>query len=1259
MLHKTAGTGILEGLTVKNTTIIGGYAGISLSGTSVDYSQNIVIENNIITNQYRAGILLSHVNVKSISYNRISPRSAYQGTTWNALEADSLRHGGNIIGNHILANNTNGITANLRGLYIANNIDSALIANNEIYLNSNASYTHGIQINYPEGISIINNSIYTQKSGTSSDDHHAFYMMFSTSSWHSATVRNNIFVAKGGDAGKTYAIYLAGTGYTNQGQNYDIDYNNYYSAGNNMGYINITGATTAPRANLAAWQLAAPLYDAHSCELDVPFNAHPVDSGLVLYTYDSTLTCPRHDDVTVDIRNYKRKQPTNMGAYSSFTLGQDLALDGFSAWNTSVFDLQTIEVNIKLHNNGVETINTAEFGWTINNGTPQSFTWTAVPPLESLEERIVNIGSFVVSNTETKYDVVAWVNTVNGKADGAEEMYNDTTEVATANVVPLAKFSTPYVPDTITNLSFTVNAFINPISGANTTTPKMTIISTVHGTTVVYDTITMIPLNDTAWQATVLPQYYGTNVVYSIAVNDTLGNSITLIDSTYIRSTLSILGDASLTALSLTEPKTSTGCMPDYTPIKVELFNKDAIAYDYSRDSILIGLEIIDANMIKQEFTIPFKGVLNPGVKDTIELVNSFPTPVHNTYNIKVWLGSTTDNTPYKDTINEQYIAGKVSLPLDEDFSGGITSKFDIWEKTVGTTVWKLVAKGSGADSVVIPLSGDSLLSFTGGPGSMSWFAIRQMDLTRTEAPLLSFWYFHDTIPCNDYTAVSITRNGGDTYDTTLLTLNKYDTISGWKQYDIDLSTISNPSCVILAFEAMEGNSGDVVQYIDRIRITANQDVEITDIILPELTVCDLANKEVKVAIRNLSDPELIYANVPTTFTLEVNGQVVKDTVLSAGSLGSFAEDTITMLTDFDFTKGTYIFKAYFSSAFDLNQQNNTFVDTVVVNPSFSVNIHPQSGGNTNCLVGESSIPVWQKITIKNTGNMDLSNINMILQVDTGDNNPIAYALFKETYTDVLLAGDTVDYEFTNSYIVPWNTEYWVRTYVSLSCDSALVNSTIMITECVDTKDLRLLHIDEPSAAVDTVDAATHVTVTLNNRSDGYTFSNIPLTVVVANSQGVPVEYFTENTTVNISATVSYTFTRTYTVPDDTVYYLIVFVENQDNYSHNDTAFVRREIVKKPVSIAGINGSDVFTLSQNIPNPANSSTRIDYSIPEAGKVVFHVHNVSGQLLYSKTIEATNGKQSLELNTSTFAAGIYFYSIEYKGRRLVKRMMIND
>jgi hypothetical protein len=82
-----------------------------------------------------------------------------------------------------------------------------------------------------------------------------------------------------------------------------------------------------------------------------------------------------------------------------------------------------------------------------------------------------------------------------------------------------------------------------------------------------------------------------------------------------------------------------------------------------------------------------------------------------------------------------------------------------------------------------------------------------------------------------------------------------------------------------------------------------------------------------------------------------------------------------------------------------------------------------------------------------------------------------------------------------------------------------------------------------------------------------------------------------------------------------------------------------------------------WTLKQNIPNPATNSTRIDYNIPEAGEVTFRLYNITGQFLYSKTIEAEGGSHNIELNTSKLCGGIYFYSIEYKGQRLVKRMVV--
>jgi hypothetical protein len=303
-------------------------------------------------------------------------------------------------------------------------------------------------------------------------------------------------------------------------------------------------------------------------------------------------------------------------------------------------------------------------------------------------------------------------------------------------------------------------------------------------------------------------------------------------------------------------------------------------------------------------------------------------------------------------------------------------------------------------------------------------------------------------------------------------------------------------------------------------------------------------------------------------------------------------------------------------------------------------------------LVAES--PVWQEVILTNTGNMDLSNIELVLQIDTGDIVTSLYTIISETYTGTILVGNSETYGFDSAYTVPWNTTYYVRVTTRLVCNSALANSTTEIEECVDMKDLYVVSIDNPSSAADNIGSSILVRTTLRNRSDVSDFQNARIAVQVRNSQGVETASFAETRTIGALATVNHAFTQSYTVPNDSVYYLTVYTDHYDNYLSNDTLTIKRYT---SVGIAQVEETDGFALGQNIPNPANNSTRIEYAIPEAGGVIFQVHSISGQLLYSKTIEVGQGRHTLELNTSTLAAGIYFYSIEYNGQRLVKRMSV--
>jgi hypothetical protein len=340
----------------------------------------------------------------------------------------------------------------------------------------------------------------------------------------------------------------------------------------------------------------------------------------------------------------------------------------------------------------------------------------------------------------------------------------------------------------------------------------------------------------------------------------------------------------------------------------------------------------------------------------------------------------------------------------------------------------------------------------------------------------------------------------------------------------------------------------------------------------------------------------------------------------------------------------------------DVDRDNDTLVTNLIINPELNVAIRQISTSNI-CLSGE--MPIWQEVTLTNTGNMDLYNIELILQIDTGETGSPAYIILTETCTDVIAEGKSVTYSFKEAYNVPWNADYYPRIYASLACNRGLIDVTTAIIECVDLEDLYMVSIDNPSDInnKDNVGEPIYVRATVGNHSDRNPFTGLRITVQVENSQGIQTETFTEITgSIGVSATVNHNFTQSYTVPNDTVYYLTVYIDSYNNYLDNDTLTIKRTTDYTGINVTGI---DILSLSQNIPNPANHSTRIDYSIPEAGEVIFHVHSISGQLLYSQTIEASRGTNSIELNTSTFAAGVYVYSMEYKGQRQVRQLIINN
>lgn len=83
-------------------------------------------------------------------------------------------------------------------------------------------------------------------------------------------------------------------------------------------------------------------------------------------------------------------------------------------------------------------------------------------------------------------------------------------------------------------------------------------------------------------------------------------------------------------------------------------------------------------------------------------------------------------------------------------------------------------------------------------------------------------------------------------------------------------------------------------------------------------------------------------------------------------------------------------------------------------------------------------------------------------------------------------------------------------------------------------------------------------------------------------------------------------------------------------------------------------------LFQNYPNPANGLTTINYSLQRNATVAFEIRDVTGKKVYSVAEGNKNpGSYSIEINTTRFNSGIYFYSMIVDGKKVTKKMVVSN
>jgi flagellar hook assembly protein FlgD len=90
-------------------------------------------------------------------------------------------------------------------------------------------------------------------------------------------------------------------------------------------------------------------------------------------------------------------------------------------------------------------------------------------------------------------------------------------------------------------------------------------------------------------------------------------------------------------------------------------------------------------------------------------------------------------------------------------------------------------------------------------------------------------------------------------------------------------------------------------------------------------------------------------------------------------------------------------------------------------------------------------------------------------------------------------------------------------------------------------------------------------------------------------------------------------------------------------------------------STSPANGSP--QLQQNVPNPFEGSTRIDFSLPETAQVRLEISDSQGRSLETLINgQLAAGSHSTTWDGSRYSPGMYYYSLYANGELLSKKMI---
>jgi len=81
-----------------------------------------------------------------------------------------------------------------------------------------------------------------------------------------------------------------------------------------------------------------------------------------------------------------------------------------------------------------------------------------------------------------------------------------------------------------------------------------------------------------------------------------------------------------------------------------------------------------------------------------------------------------------------------------------------------------------------------------------------------------------------------------------------------------------------------------------------------------------------------------------------------------------------------------------------------------------------------------------------------------------------------------------------------------------------------------------------------------------------------------------------------------------------------------------------------PVDITLTRGEIKFGITQLMPVPTNANLEVGFASATKNMVTMTIHNVEGKLISTQNVEANTGFNTIRLDVSAYASGVYFITI---------------